>query len=189
MGEALARHDGILRIAVGSNTGQIVKTTGDGVHAVFTSARDGAECTIDAQRGLHAVDWGGPGPLKVRMVLHTGEAELREGDYYGTAVNRAARIMACGHGGQILMSSTTAQLLEDALPDDVTLTDLGEHRLRDLARPERVFQLNAPGCRTSSPTCARSTHTPRTFPRSERASSDATRTSTRWPPRCATAGW
>ena len=89
--------------------------------------------------------WGATGPLKVRMGLHTGEAELREGDYYGTAVNRAARIMACGHGEQILMSQTTAQLLEDALPGDVTSTDLGDHRLRDLARPERVFQVNAPG--------------------------------------------
>jgi class 3 adenylate cyclase len=111
MHDALARHDAILREAVADDHGDIVKTTGDGVHAVFTSARDAVEASVDAQRALHATDWGEVGDLRVRMGLHTGEAELRDGDYYGPAVNRAARLMACAHGGQIVASQTTAQLL------------------------------------------------------------------------------
>ena len=145
MGDALARHDEILREAVQRHRGAIVKTTGDGVHAAFTSARDGIDSALDAQLVLQGTEWGGPGPLLVRMGLNTGEAELREGDYYGQSVNRAARIMAAAHGGQVLVSQTTARLLEDSLPPAVTLVDLGEHRLRDLARPEHVFQVQHPG--------------------------------------------
>jgi predicted ATPase len=141
---ALARHDAILRDAVAQNHGEIVKTTGDGVHAVFTSARDALDAAVDAQLALHKADWGEIVELRVRMGLHTGEAELRDGDYYGPTVNRAARLMACAHGGQIVASQTTAQLLEDALPAGVALEDLGEHRLRDLARPEHVFQVRHP---------------------------------------------
>ena len=145
MGDALARHDEILRDAVERNRGSIVKTTGDGVHAAFTSARRGVDAALDAQLVLQGTDWGTPGPLLVRMGLNTGEAELRDGDYYGQSVNRAARIMAAAHGGQVLVSQTTAQLLEDSLPSAVMLVDLGEHRLRDLARPEHVFQVQHPG--------------------------------------------
>src|SRR5262249_34963707 len=144
MHDALARHDAILRDAVIAHHGDIVKTTGDGVHAVFTSARDGLDAAVDAQLALGRMDWGEIGELRVRMGLLTGEAELRDGDYYGPTVNRAARLMACAHGGQILASQTTAQLVEDAVPAGVTLDDLGEHRLRDLARPEHVFQVTDP---------------------------------------------
>ena len=145
MRDALAHHDAILRDAVALHQGDIVKTTGDGVHAVFTSARDALDTAINAQLELHRTEWGEIGELRVRMGLLTGEAELRDGDYYGPAVNRAARLMASAHGGQILVSQTTAQLLEEALPLGVVLEDLGEHRLRDLARPEHLFQVTHPG--------------------------------------------
>jgi predicted ATPase len=145
MRDALARHDAILRDAVTEHHGDIVKTTGDGVHAVFTSARDALDAALAAQLELQRAEWGDISELRVRMGLHTGEAELRDGDYYGQSVNRAARLMACAHGGQILVSQTTAQLLEEGLPADITLDDLGEHRLRDLARPEHAFQVMHPG--------------------------------------------
>ena len=89
--------------------------------------------------------WLLPDPLLVRMGVHTGEADLREGDYFGTSVNRAARVSAAAHGGQIIVSHATEELVRDGLPGDVTMEDLGEHHLRDLARPERVFQVCAPG--------------------------------------------
>src|SRR4029079_18066357 len=104
MRDALARHDAILRDAVTEHHGDIVKTTGDGVHAVFTSARDALDAALAAQLDLQRAAWDEVGELRVRMGLHTGEAELRDGDYYGTAVYRAARLMACAHGGQILVS-------------------------------------------------------------------------------------
>lgn len=144
MGDALARHDEILRDAVAHHHGAIVKTTGDGVHAAFTSARAGIDAALEAQLRLQATEWATPEPLLVRMGLNSGEAELRDGDYFGQSVNRAARIMAAAHGGQVAISQTTAQLLEDSLPPGVTLVDLGEHRLRDLARTERVFQVQHP---------------------------------------------
>ena len=144
MKEALARHDELLRDAVESNVGHVVKTTGDGLHAVFRTAKGAVLAAVAGQAAL--VDVAGPdGALRVRMGLHTGTGEVRDGDYYGSAVNRAARVSAAGHGGQILISHATEELVRDELPPDVSLRDLGEHRLRDLARPERLFQLEAPG--------------------------------------------
>jgi class 3 adenylate cyclase len=145
MRDALARHDQILRDAVEKYEGQVVKTTGDGLHAAFGTAHDAVAASIEAQRGLDAEPWTLPDPLLVRMCIHTGEADLREGDYFGTAVNRAARVSAAAHGGQIIVSHATEELVRDHLPAVVTLEDLGEHHLRDLARPERVFQVQAPG--------------------------------------------
>jgi len=145
MKAALARHDEILRDTVESNGGHIVKTTGDGVHAVFAAAVEAASAALQAQRSLTAERWNLPEGVRVRMGIHTGEAELRDGDYYGSATNRAARLMSAAHGGQVLISLATEELVRDALPDDSELRDLGEHRLRDLARPERVFELHIPG--------------------------------------------
>jgi predicted ATPase/class 3 adenylate cyclase len=142
---ALVRHDQILREAVGSHHGHVVKTTGDGAYAVFPTAHDAVGAALDAQCAVTEEDWGAT-PLRVRMGIHTGDAELREGDYFGGALNRAARLMSVGHGGQVLMSQVTAELAGDSLPVGVGLRDLGEHRLRDLSRPERVFQLLGPGC-------------------------------------------
>jgi predicted ATPase/class 3 adenylate cyclase len=142
---ALARHDEILRDAVAAHDGHVVKTTGDGIHAVFASAHHALDAAVRAQHALGSERWTTPDPLKVRMGLHTGEAEHRNGDYYGTATNRAARLMSVAHGGQILVSLSTEELLSDDEREGITLVDLGEHRLRDLSRPDRVFQVRAPG--------------------------------------------
>jgi predicted ATPase/class 3 adenylate cyclase len=141
---ALARHDEILRGAVEAQGGHVVKTTGDGIHAVFGAAEDAIEAAVAAQRRLGAASWDATGPLRVRMGLHTGSAELRGRDYYGSALNRAARLMAVAHPGQVVCSQTTADLVHDSLPLSVGLRELGRHQLRDLARPENVYQLTHP---------------------------------------------
>jgi len=143
MRAALARHDEILRNAVEKREGVVVKTTGDGIHAAFATAHDAVAAALGAQEALAAEDWTLPTPLRVRMGVHSGESEYRDGDYYGTAPNRAARLMSVANGGQVLVSLATSELVHDALPAGVTLVDLGEHRLRDLSRPERVFQAGA----------------------------------------------
>ena len=141
---ALAEHDRILAEAVAAARGEVVKTTGDGIMAVFETARDGVEACLAAQLGLAARDWEGTGPLRVRMGLHVGEGTGDGSDFHGPAVNRAARIMAAGHGGQVLLSGPTAALVMDQLPPGTDLRDLGEHLLKDLARPERLYQLDYP---------------------------------------------
>jgi len=143
MQAALARHDTILRDTVETHGGVVVKTTGDGLCAAFTRAPDGLAACLAAQRALQLDVWGVNGPLRVRMALHTGVAEIRAGDYYGTPLNRVARLMAAGHGGQILLTQATQALLRDDLPLDVELRDLGTHRLKDLTRPEQIFQVVA----------------------------------------------
>ena len=141
MRDALIRHDALVREAITRHHGYVVKTTGDGVHAAFATAYDALNGAIAAQLALVTEAWGPTGPLSVRMGLHTGEAYAREGDYYGQAPNRAARLMGLAHGGQILVSRATEQLARDSLAERVSLVDVGEHRLRGLARPERVFQV------------------------------------------------
>ncbi|HUJ64176.1 MAG TPA: adenylate/guanylate cyclase domain-containing protein, partial [Acidimicrobiales bacterium] len=137
MGEALACHDQLLDNVIAGHGGVLFSTMGDGVAAAFQSASAAVACAVEAQRLLHQVAWGTAQPLRVRMGLHTGEAEVRNGDYFGTAVNRAARLVAVGHGGQAICSSATAELADTG----VALVDLGEHRLRDLDRPVHVFQI------------------------------------------------
>ena len=151
MRAALARHDEILQDAVEKRDGHVVKTTGDGLHAAFGTAPAAVAAALDAQQALVAEDWTLPEPLKVRMGLHTGVAELRDGDYYGPAVNRAARVSAAAHGGQIVASAATADLVRDDLADAVELVDLGEHRLRDLGRSEHIVQVCHPGLRAEFP--------------------------------------
>ncbi len=141
---ALRRHDAILREAIESSGGSIVKTTGDGMMAVFPGALDAVTASLAAQRGLLAESWGETGPLRVRMGIHCGQAEQRGGDYFGTTVNRTARIMAAGHGGQVLLSASAGALATERIPDGVGLLDLGEHHLRDLGRPEHLYQLVHP---------------------------------------------
>jgi predicted ATPase/class 3 adenylate cyclase len=151
MTAALARHDAILRDAIRAAAGQVVKTTGDGLMAVFPTAADGVSAGIAAQRGLVAGTWPETGPLRVRMGLHAGDAERRGDDYFGPTVNRTARIMAAGHGGQVLLSAAAAALAADRLPDGASLRDLGEYRLKDLGRPERVYQLLHPSLEATFP--------------------------------------
>src|SRR4029450_12756642 len=126
----LVDHDAILRDVIDKHRGHLFKHTGDGVAAAFASASDAVNAAVEAQARL--VDG-----LPARMGLHTGEAERREGDYFGSTLNRCARLMGVAHGGQIVCSESTASLVRDR--DD--LRDLGEHRLRDLSRAERVWQV------------------------------------------------
>jgi len=146
MKSALAKHDSILKEAIKSNHGHIIKTTGDGVHAVFTTALDGINAASSAQRELQTSEFlkNSEVSLRVRMGLHTGEAELRDGDYYGQTLNRAARIMSAGYGEQILISDVTAQVVREHLPADVSLLDLGEHHLKGLLHAEKIYQIVAP---------------------------------------------
>lgn len=148
---ALARHDEILRVAIETHAGHVVKTTGDGVHAAFATAHAAVRGAVDAQRAIEGADWDAVGGLRVRMGLHTGEADQRDGDYYGPSLNRAARLMSAAHGGQIVCSQTTAELVRDDLTGDIDLADLGEVRLRDLARPERVYELRVAGLQQAFP--------------------------------------
>jgi predicted ATPase/class 3 adenylate cyclase len=148
MKPASARHDAILRDVIEAHSGHLVKTTGDGAHAVFATASDAVAAALAAQLTLEAEAWPLPEPLRVRMGIHSGPAEIRDGDYYGTSVNRAARLMSVAHGGQIVVSLATEELLPDG---EVELVDLGEHVLRDLARPERMFQVAHPDLRRDFP--------------------------------------
>jgi predicted ATPase/class 3 adenylate cyclase len=138
---ALARHDKMLREAFEGNGGYVFKTVGDAFCVAFDTALQALVGALEAQRALHTTTWDGIEELKVRMALHTGAAETRDGDYFGQSLNRVARILASAHGGQVLFSLPTEELVRDHFPPGVQLRALGEHRLRDLARPEQLFQL------------------------------------------------
>jgi len=140
-GATLDAHHELLRSAIEGAGGQQVNTNGDAVFAVFVRPADAVAAAAAAQRALAAADWPEGVRLRVRMGLHTGEAERAGQDYAGLDVHRAARISAVAHGGQVLLSSVTRLLTERALPEGVRLRDLGEHRLKDLSRPERLSQL------------------------------------------------
>ena len=166
MAAALAVHDRLLRRAIESSDGCIVKSTGDGVYAVFAAAKDALAACLAAQRVLQESEAGTsdltpraiedrmPLSLRVRMGLHTGAAEYRDGDYFGAVLNRAARIMSAAHGGQVLLSTATAELVRDHLPQGVTLREMGEHRLKGLLNPERLLQVVAPDLRADFPPLA-----------------------------------
>ena len=141
--------------AVEAHGGVHFKTVGDAVQAAFPTAPEAVAAALDAQRALLAEDWGAVGPLRVRMALHAGEAAPDDrGDYLAAPLNRLSRLLATGHGGQILLSQTVQQLARGALPAGVELRDLGEHRLRDLLEPERVFQLLHPDLPDDFPAAA-----------------------------------
>ncbi|MCE3275763.1 MAG: hypothetical protein K0R13_1618 [Propionibacteriaceae bacterium] len=145
MAAAVARHLALLDAAIADQGGVHFKTVGDAVQAAFPAAPQAMTAALTGQRTLLDEDWGTANPLKVRMALHAGEAVPdARGDYLAAPLNRLARLLAAGHGGQILLSQTVQQLTRGALPDGVELRDLGEHRLRDLLEPERVFQLVHP---------------------------------------------
>jgi predicted ATPase len=146
MSSDLARHDELVRGAVERHAGVVFATGGDGFAVAFARAGDALACAVEVQRAL-----GEAGLPAVRMGVHTGEAEERGGDYFGPALNRAARIMSLAHGGQVVISSVTEGIVRDRLPDEVRLVDLGEHRLSDLSRPERVFQALHPKLRREFP--------------------------------------
>lgn len=150
MQRALARHDAVCRDAVCTWRGQLVKTTGDGIHAVFADPLDALRAMQALQGELARTSVRGAA-LKVRCGMHLGSAEERDGDYYGPTLNRAARIMAAAHGGQILLSQAVADAVRDRLPPPFALLDLGAARLRDLDDPEHLHQLLHPSLRTQFP--------------------------------------
>jgi predicted ATPase/class 3 adenylate cyclase len=164
MKAAMERHDAILRDAVEHADGRVVKITGDGVMAVFSSAPDGVKACLEAQQALQDEAWGETGPLRVRMGMHAGEAQRRAGDFYGPPVNRTARIMAAAHGGQVLLSALAAELAEGELPAEAGLRDLGGHRLKDLFQPEHIFQLVHPGLSSDFPPLATLSDRPNNLP-------------------------
>jgi predicted ATPase/class 3 adenylate cyclase len=151
MPTALQQHDTLLREGVEKNRGYVFKTVGDAFCATFSQADDALKAVLDIQHALQTASWEETGPLRVRMALHTGTAEERDNDYFGPAVNRVARLLSTGHGGQILLSLATYELINDKLPQDVVLRDLGDHRLKDLVRSERIYQVEAPHLVSSFP--------------------------------------
>jgi predicted ATPase/class 3 adenylate cyclase len=139
--EVLAEHQRLLRASFDEHDGREVHTEGDAFFVAFGRASDAIAAAVSAQRALESRRWPEGAEVRVRMGVHTGEAEVRLDDYVGLDVHRAARICAAGHGGQVLISSSTRELVADELPADLALRDLGEHRLKDLDRPEHLFQL------------------------------------------------
>src|SRR5215203_5046223 len=151
MSKALSHHDELIRNAVEANGGFVFKTVGDAFHVAFSAAAEAVEAALDAQKSLLSEEWEETGPLRVRIALHTGTAEERGGDYFGPTLNRAARLLSAGHGGQVLLSLSTQELVGDQLPIGVELRDLGVRRLKDLFGPEHIFQLTAPDLPASFP--------------------------------------
>lgn len=147
----LADHDRLVRGALTANAGTVVKTEGDGFFAVFPSARDAVAAAAAVERAFAEHDWPARRRLRVRIGLHTGLGTLGGDDYVGIDVHRAARIAAAAHGGQVVLSEPTAVLVERELPGGLALRDLGEHRLKDLSRPETIFQLEIEGLDSEFP--------------------------------------
>ena len=152
MSDALARHDEILRDAVDAHDGVVLSRMGDGIAAVFASAPHAVAAAVDVQLLMAAEPWADTGPLRARMGLHTDEGRMRApGEYMNQPLNRCARLMATAHGGQVLLSDATAAVTRGRLPEGADLVDLGEHRLRDLAEPMRVFQVAHPDLQREFP--------------------------------------
>jgi len=141
MGRALAQHDTLLRATFEKFNGNIFKTIGDAFCVAFDNTHDAVNAAVATQRGLAAAAWEETGPLRVRMAVHTGEAEQRDNDYFGPTLNRVSRVLSVGHGGQSLLTHVAAEIVRGALPSEIMLRDLGERRLKDLRQPERIFQL------------------------------------------------
>jgi predicted ATPase/class 3 adenylate cyclase len=147
MEHAVRRHDEIMHAAIGEHRGHAFKTIGDAFCAAFERPEDAIAAMLAAQRRLADEDFSAVDGIRVRAAIHTGTADVRDGDYVGPALDRIARLVAIANGGQIVVSGVTSDLVHDALPAGVTLRDCGQHRLRDLTRPERVYQLITPGLR------------------------------------------
>lgn len=164
MSQALAVHDALARSAVVACRGAVVKTTGDGMHAVFDDVSDALGATLALQQALAdpAVTHGVA--LRVRCGVHVGEVERRDNDYFGSPVNRAARIMSAAHGGQVLLSQAAVDELRRALPAEVSLRDLGRVRLKDLSTPEQVYQVVHPALRKDFPALRSLEATPNNLP-------------------------
>ncbi len=151
MEETVRQHDALIRAEICAHNGVIFKTIGDAFCAVFSRPQDALLAAAAAQRTLSSEDFSAGNGLAVRFAVHTGTADERDGDYFGPDVNRVARLLAIGYGGQILVSNVTADLARSAMPPEIELRDLGEHHLKDVERLERVQQLIGPGLRAEFP--------------------------------------
>jgi class 3 adenylate cyclase len=151
MAAALRRHDELLRATIEVHGGHVFKTMGDQFCAAFSQASDAIGAAADAQRVLACQDWSTIGGLAIRMALHSGTTDERDGDYFGPAVNRVARLLAVAHGGQVVVSGTTATLVQSVMPERTALLDLGSHRLKDLIELEHVWQLSIETLQTEFP--------------------------------------
>jgi len=164
MSQALAAHDALARNAVESHEGRVVKTTGDGMHAVFDDALCALAATLELQRSLSDPASTRDVPLRVRCGVHAGMVERRDNDYFGRAVNRAARIMRVAHGGQVLLSQAVVDSVHKMLPEGISLLDLGKVRLKDLSTPEHVYQVIHPRLRATFPALHPLEATPNNLP-------------------------
>jgi predicted ATPase/class 3 adenylate cyclase len=164
MQEALAAHDRISRAVVEKHRGRIVKTTGDGMCAVFDDPLRAVEATLDFQQAIADREQTAGLELRARCGIHVGAAQRRDEDYFGNTLNRAARIMGAAHGGQVLLSQATFDLMAGRLPQSITLRELGPVRLRDLAAPERLYQLEHASLRHDFPALRSLERTPNNLP-------------------------
>jgi class 3 adenylate cyclase len=164
MGVALARHNALVRDAIEAHGGYVFKTVGDAFCSAFGTATTALAAARAAQQALSEEDFSSVDGLPVRMALHTGHVEERDGDYLGSTVNRAARLLAIGHGGQVLVSQAATDLVQDSMLPESDLRDLGAHRLKDLTRAERVYQLVAPGLVATFPALRSIEHMPNNLP-------------------------
>jgi predicted ATPase/class 3 adenylate cyclase len=151
MGQDLRQHDNLMREEIERNGGHVFKTVGDAFCAAFSTASEAVQAALDGQLTLQKEQWQVPGGTKVRMALHSGEAEERDGDYFGPTVNRVARLLSAGHGGQILTSLAATELVKDALPQETSLRSLGTHQLKDLSGSQQLNQLCHPDLPTEFP--------------------------------------
>ena len=149
--QLLADHHSLIRSGLAAHGGTEVDTQGDAFFAVFSSPRACVAAVLEMQRALAAHSWPAGERVRVRMGVHAGEAARTVTGLVGLEVHRAARVASVGYGGQVLLSEAAAVLLRDTLPPGVSLTDLGVHRLKDLGRPERIFQLQAPELQAGFP--------------------------------------
>jgi len=165
MGEALQRHDRLMREIMAQHHGHIFKTVGDAFCVAFGDVVLAAEAAASVQRALAEEDFAAVGGLTVRIGIHAGPAECRDQDYFGTTLNRVARLMAAAHGGQIVLSAAAAAMVQQQQPDGTSLTDLGRHRLKDLSEPEQIYQLDIATLPRDFPALRSLSATPNNLPR------------------------
>jgi class 3 adenylate cyclase len=160
MPDAHARHNALLHQVIAEHDGLVFRTVGDAFHAAFVSAGLAVDAALSAQRALATEPWGAVGAIRVRMALHISPIEPRDGDYFGSALSRVARLLEMGHGGQTLLSRSMEEVVRDQLAPGMAVRDLGEHHLRDLVEPEQVFQLIVPDLPADFPPLRLSVHGP-----------------------------
>ena len=186
MQDAVRRHDAVVQTAIAEHGGHVFKTAGDAFCSVFATPQDAVAAMLAAQQALNAEDFSAVDGLRVRAAIHTGSVEKRAGDYFGPAVNKVARLLAIGHGGQVLITAETAALVDGTLPADSSLRELGAYHLKDLPSRSGCTNCWRLGCRRSLRHCVRWGRYPAIFPFSIQrsftrcpASADAMRNSRR----------